>query len=289
MTEFQELPEGCIATILSRTTPVDAGRFSVISKPFRSAAESDAVWNQFLPSDSNFIDSLISQSPSLANAPTKKALYLALSDRPIIIDNGHKSVQLDTKTGKFCYMLAARSLTIIWSDHDQYWKWIHLPDSRNRFVAAVFAFADCICESIRHTQHLFPEVAELLDVCWFDIHGTINTIALSPNTEYAAYVVFKMVDPHGFQNRPIELSVFVEGGHSSTKNVCLDPVVVGRPHNRVVGLQYPYMRSDGWLEIEMGEFFNSGIENEEVHMKVLETGGNWKRGLIVEGIEVRPT
>ncbi|KAL5061605.1 hypothetical protein RYX36_023342 [Vicia faba] len=265
MTEFQELPEGCIATILSRTTPVDAGRFSVISKPFRSAADSDAVWNQFLPSDSNFIDSLISQSPSLANAPTKKALYLALSDRPIIIDNGHKSVQLDTKTGKFCYMLAARSLTIIWSDHHQYWKWIHLPDSR------------------------FPEVAELLDVCWFDIHGTINTIALSPNTEYAAYVVFKMVDPHGFQNRPIELSVFVEGGHSSTKNVCLDPVVVGRPHNRVVGLQCPYMRSDGWLEIEMGEFFNSGIENEEVHMKVLETGGNWKRGLIVEGIEVRPT
>ncbi|XP_058780622.1 F-box protein PP2-B10-like, partial [Vicia villosa] len=128
---------------------------------------------------------------SLANAPTKKALYLALSDHPIIIDNGHKSVQLDRKTGKFRYMLAARSLTIIWSDHEQYWDWIELPESR------------------------FPEVAELRDVCWFDIQGTINTVALSPNTEYAAYLVFKMVDARGFQNRPIELSVFVEGGHSS--------------------------------------------------------------------------
>ncbi|CAL5208346.1 unnamed protein product [Lathyrus oleraceus] len=264
MTEILDLPEGCIATILSRTTPVDAGRFSLISKTFRSAADSDAVWNQFLPSDSNFIASVVSQFPSLANAPTKKALYLALSDHPIIVDHGYKSVQLDRKSGNFRYMLAARSLTIIWSDHDDYWKWIDLPYSR------------------------FPEVAELLNVCWFDIHGTINTVALSSNTEYAAYLVFKMVDPHGFQNRPVELSVFVEGGHSSTKNVCLDPNVRHRSHNRVVGLQCPTVRSDGWSEIEMGEFFNSGIENEEVHMKVLETAGNWKRGFFVEGIEVRP-
>ncbi|CAK8572240.1 unnamed protein product [Lathyrus sativus] len=264
MTEIQELPEGCIAAILSRTTPADAGRFSLLSKMFRSAADSDAVWNQFLPSDSNFKDSVDSQFPSLANAPTKKAFYLALSDHPIIIENGHKSVQLDRKSGKFRYMLAARSLNIIWSDHDHYWKWTDFPDSR------------------------FPEVAVLLDVCWFDIHGTINTIALCPNTEYAAYLVFKMVDSVGFLNRRIELSVFVEGGHSSTKTVCFDPNVRHRSHNRVVGLQCPNERSDGWLEIEMGEFFNSGIENEEVQMKVLETGGNWKRGFIVEGIEVRP-
>ncbi|CAI8603231.1 unnamed protein product [Vicia faba] len=128
MTEIQELAEGCIAAILCRTSPVDAGRFSVLSKTFRSAADSDAVWNQFLPSESNFVASVVSQFPSLANAPTKKAFYLALSDHPIITDDGQKSVQLDKKTGKFRYMLAARSLTIIWSDHDQYWDWIHLPE-----------------------------------------------------------------------------------------------------------------------------------------------------------------
>ncbi|CAJ2628723.1 unnamed protein product [Trifolium pratense] len=89
MTSFEELPEGCIAAILSRTTPLDAGRLSIVSKTFRSAANSDAVWNQFLPSDPHFIDSIILHSPSLANnIPTKKNLYLALSDHPIIIDNG---------------------------------------------------------------------------------------------------------------------------------------------------------------------------------------------------------
>jgi hypothetical protein len=90
MAEFNELPEGCIAAILSHTTPVDACRFSLISKTFCSAADSNAVWNRFLPSDPNFIDSIISHSPSLANIPSKKDLYLALSDRPIIIDNGKK-------------------------------------------------------------------------------------------------------------------------------------------------------------------------------------------------------
>jgi hypothetical protein len=87
MVAFEELPEECISTILSRTTPLDAGRLSLVSKNFLSAAESDAVWNQFLPSDySHFI----LHSPLLANIPTKKALYLALSDRPIIIDNCKK-------------------------------------------------------------------------------------------------------------------------------------------------------------------------------------------------------
>jgi len=91
MGAFEELPEGCIAAILSRTTPADVGRFSVVSKTFRSAADSDAVWNHFFRSDPQFIDFIISHSPpSIANAPTKKALFLTLSERPIIMDNAQK-------------------------------------------------------------------------------------------------------------------------------------------------------------------------------------------------------
>ncbi|CAK8572239.1 unnamed protein product [Lathyrus sativus] len=130
MTQFEELPEECISTILSRTTPVDAGRLTLVSNTLHSAADSDAAWNQFLPSDSHFMDSIVFSSPSLANVPSRKALYLALSDRPIIIDNGLKSFQLDRKSGKICYMLAARSLTIAWVDDERYWKWISMPNSR---------------------------------------------------------------------------------------------------------------------------------------------------------------
>jgi hypothetical protein len=47
-------------------------------------------------------------------------------------------------------------------------------------------------------------------------------------------------------------------------------------------------REDGWLEIELGEFF-SGENDEEVKMSLMEVKGHHlKGGLIIEGIEVRP-
>ncbi|XP_058744429.1 F-box protein PP2-B10-like [Vicia villosa] len=274
MTQFQELPEECLSTILSRTTPVDAGRLSLVSNTFHSAADSDVVWNQFLPSNSHFMDSIISNSPSLSNIDSKKALYLALSDRPIIIDNGLKSFQLDRKSGKIFYMLAARSLSISWGDDERYWNWITMPNSR------------------------FPEVAKLCYVWWFEIRGIINTLALSPNTQYAAYLVFKMIDAYGFENKTVDLTVGVKGGHNNTKIVCFDPhiePVIGRwysgrrprPHN-IVGLQRPSVRSDGWWEIKMGEFFNSNLE-DEIEMSVMEIKSNGCKGnFFLEGIEVRP-
>ncbi|KAJ1412404.1 Phloem protein 2-like [Sesbania bispinosa] len=143
--------------------------------------------------------------------------------------------------------------------------------------------------SYHYVRFEFPEVVELRAVCWLEIRGMINTLSLSPDTQYAAYLVFKIIDGQGCHNLPMESSVGILYGHNGTKNVCLDPNTEHTPHNRMEGLQYPSGRSDGWLEIEMGEFFNSGLENEEVHMSVLEIkGGNWKTGLILEGIEVRP-
>lgn len=85
--ESKELPEGCIAYILSYTsTPADAVRFSLVSKTFGSAAESDTVWDSFLPSD---LSSIISP-PSFPSSNSKKALYFALSDHHTIIDHGRK-------------------------------------------------------------------------------------------------------------------------------------------------------------------------------------------------------
>lgn len=138
----------------------------------------------------------------------------------------------------------------------------------------------------------FPKVAKLIVVCWLDIRGIINTRDLSPNTRYAAYLVFKLINAYGFQNPkyPMEISLGVEGGHRTIKTILLDPNAEDRSHYREVGLQQPSVRRDGWwLEIEIGEFFNSGLEDEEVHMNVKEVNDyNSKWGLFVEGIEVRP-
>ena len=87
--ELSELSEGCIANIVSFTSPQDACRACAISPIFRAAAESDAVWERFLPSDYQAIIARSSSSSSF-NYSSKKQFYLTLSDNPILIDDSKK-------------------------------------------------------------------------------------------------------------------------------------------------------------------------------------------------------
>ena len=143
---------------------------------------------------------------------------------------------------------------------------------------------------------------------------------LSPAMMYTAYLVFKATTgSYGFENQPVEVAVGVVGseGKKHKRSVYLDPErgrrrprsqnIVPRHirhFNRTRILYQPHVlrsreeedgecpkeRGDGWWEIELGEFFNGGEDDgREVEMSVLEVeGGNWKGGLIVQGIEIRP-
>ncbi|KAG5531268.1 hypothetical protein RHGRI_026023 [Rhododendron griersonianum] len=265
MDNFSVLPEGCISLILSMTSPRDACRSSAISSGFDAAANSDSVWEKFLPSDYRQI---ISRSVSPVVFSTKKQLYFSLCDSPLLLDGGKLSFALDRESGKKCYTLPAWEVDIAWKDDSRYWKWISLPESR------------------------FPEVAQLLFVCWLDIWGRINTAMLSTNTTYAAYLIFKFADHYGFESLPVKSSVrFVkelEEGYQYDMS-CTVYLMLGtvRSRPREQNGRLPQMRRDGWMEIELGEFYNDGGDEGEVEMRLREVRGG-KGGLIVEGIEVRP-
>ncbi|KAK9146991.1 hypothetical protein Sjap_006894 [Stephania japonica] len=49
-------------------------------------------------------------------------------------------------------------------------------------------------------------------------------------------------------------------------------------------------RSDGWMEIELGEFLNDGqCEGQVIKVRLMEVKGeHFKGGIVIEGIEVRP-
>ena len=160
----------------------------------------------------------------------------------------------------------------------------------------------------------FQEVAELISVCWFEIRGRINTCTLCLKTKYAAYLVFNSTkETYGFEYFPAEVSIGIIGGRTSTQCVYLNPDKTQRQRYQVrqrrirpfslvlsqlvrlqaslpadIDCQYPKRREDGWLEIEIGEFFYEGGD-EELEMSVLEVkAGNWKCGLIIQGIDIRP-
>ncbi|KAJ7973591.1 F-box protein PP2 [Quillaja saponaria] len=156
-------------------------------------------------------------------------------------------------------------------EDSRYWVWQPLPESR------------------------FAEVAMLANVCWLEIRGKIRISVLSSATRYGVYLVLKMIDAYGFNYHAAEVSVRTVGGVSFTKSVCLDPDIENRvissavDSRNLVEMERPKERSDGWLEIELGEFSSLGQEDDELEMCLKEVeGGNWKSGLTVQGIEIRP-
>ncbi|XP_024037503.1 F-box protein At2g02240 [Citrus clementina] len=285
------LPEGCIANAISFTTPRDACRLSSVSTIFKSAAESDAVWESFLPPDySTLLSSSSSSSSSSLRSSSKKELYFSLCHNPILIDEGKKqSFSLDKQSGKKCYMISARDLLIIWSSTSAYWRWISIPEA---IILAI-------------SKNRFLEVAELIRVCWLEIRGKISTRSLSPGTLYTAYLVYKLTaGSYGFEYQPVAVSVGLVSGETQTQTVYLHEErglrqgyhgLLNRSSSQASTPKendgyFPKERKDEWLEIELGDFFNEeDVEDGELEMSVLElAGGHWKCGLVIQGIDIRP-
>ncbi|GMI96127.1 phloem protein 2-B10 [Hibiscus trionum] len=251
------LPEECLCLIISCTSPADACRSALVCPAMRSTVDSDAVWEKFLPSDYKSII-LESSSPASLLSMGKKELYFRLFSHPILIQNATMSFQLEKGSGKKWYMLGARALSISWAETPHHWTWTPQPDSR------------------------FPEVAELNHVWWLEVRGRIETRMLSPNTKYAAYLVFKLnsTGAISFKDRTVDLSVSVDGIASrGAQKVSL----ASRDDPRHVR-----ERGDGWMEVEMGEFLNECGDDGTAEFILKEIAGYLNQGLIIEGIELRP-
>ncbi|CAA0816752.1 F-box protein PP2-B1 [Striga hermonthica] len=141
---------------------------------------------------------------------------------------------------------------------------------------------------------------------------------LSRGTCYTAYLVFAHKSgAYGFDH-PAEAFVELNGHASEKHRVFLDRDESHEPRRHIVlrtlgsfynrlprlvrqqqtveddsevesNAKYPKQRSDGWIEVELGEYFVEGREDGDLEFGVMEVNdGNWKSGLIVQGIELRP-
>ncbi|CDP10047.1 unnamed protein product [Coffea canephora] len=301
LSPFQSLPEGCISHILFYTSLQDACGASLISKDFNSASKSDTVWGKFLPPD---LKEIISNLVPWLSSKTKKELYRLLChfsnpiDKGILINKGNRRFWL-TKCRKKCYMLSAWELSIHKKGDPECWKWYELSGSR------------------------FSEVAELQHVDILDIQVKMPARSLSLKTNYAAYLVFKTTDySYGLEtvakasvsfaataatsglSEPEGDSVYLKIPKIPAEVHYLPPiyeddlrygwwepdmqrriVLAPRPEPEIDG-RVPCERNDGWQEIFLGEFFNDeGVGDIEIKIsEILDS----KRGLILEGIELRP-
>ncbi|KAM7274362.1 hypothetical protein ACFE04_029026 [Oxalis oulophora] len=279
---MESLPEDCLVHILSFASAIAACRVSVVSSPMKSVADSDIVWESFLPPDYHDI---LSRMVTPLVYSSYKDLFLKLCV-PRLIDGGHKIFQLH-KSSKKQYTLSARKFSITWASNPLYWTWKSFSQSR------------------------FKEVVELRTICWLEINAKIKTKMLSPKTYYSAYLIVKFATrAYGLDNLPSQVSLQVGDTLKSKGSVYLTCDKSKKPqvedyfyyynNNRVEALRWrkdidrgnvgvACDRGDGWYEIKMGSFYNDDGDDKEVKMELKEvTGEHLKGGLIVEGIELRP-
>lgn len=135
----------------------------------------------------------------------------------------------------------------------------------------------------------FSKGAQLDRVARFEIQGNIHRNMLSPNSTYAAYLMFKPTSDHigtifGMMRASIRI-----GQANLFREVLLDENWPPRRWRGCDVAERPRLRADGWKELELGQFYNAGGEDGEVSFSLMDTdqGARQKRGLLLHGIEIR--
>ncbi|KAK9136981.1 hypothetical protein Sjap_007575 [Stephania japonica] len=216
------------------------------------------VWKGFLPSDH---EKILSRAPGNQSFSSKRELYFLLCNS-ILIGNDRKRFSLERPTGKKCYAFFARELGIVDSHKKESWSWIPLPGSK------------------------FKQLAKANEVWDLKIKHKINTNMLSPNTTYTAYLILSYEsDCIGLDVRPADTRVKFGGTKFSGKALLCQDTELMELWSPV---QIPRQREDGWMEIELGDFFNNGGDGK-VKMALKDTDTSTpKCGFVIIGMEVRP-
>ncbi|XP_074333078.1 F-box protein PP2-B10-like [Apium graveolens] len=180
---FSKLPDGFrekfTQQILSRTTPEDVVRMSVVSKSFLACANSDVVWDTFIPP--HHTKRLLERFRNYSLDSSREVYFFLCTYADEDRRNPVLGVFLDKWSGKMCVNITHEKLAITQLETD-YWK-------------KSISWYPVLCH-----------------VHWFEVHGKIPTSRLSPETAYEAYFVFALSDYvcYGF-HIPIEASVGIPG------------------------------------------------------------------------------
>ncbi|KAM0040456.1 putative phloem protein [Helianthus debilis subsp. tardiflorus] len=167
------LPEDCISIVLSLTSPPDASRFMLVSSLLWSAAESDIVWDRFLPSD---LPRILSRSHTQLNVSSKKELFFQLCGC-IPMDGGIRSFSLDKVSGRKCWILSARALSISLSNEPNHWTWT--ANSTSRFVRIIDVIIFYGCRYLHTKMHICIQNPSLTYAMYRFIRGKMVFFTIS--------------------------------------------------------------------------------------------------------------
>ncbi|KAI6706242.1 hypothetical protein NL676_009204 [Syzygium grande] len=179
--------------------------------------------------------------------PDQYRSILRGSDSPTI-----SKYSVENKSKKNCFMMYARGFSIAWADNNSYWKWVTEKDVPSDAVLV--------------------EMAELLKVCWLEVHSKFDVSNLCQATTYEVVFVIKLASSGDGWEVPVNFRVTLPGGNNQERQENLKE----KPREE-------------WIEITAGEVNTLECKEGEMEVSMFETeGGKWKRGLVLRGVLIRP-
>lgn len=231
----------------------DACTLSLVCKALHVVADSDQAWQPRLPTTC---------PPSLlALFASKKHLYFRLR-AGLLLTNATQAYWLDPGTDEACFMMSARSLFIVQGDDRRHWHWVSQLDS------------------------WFQDGAYLVGVCWFEVRGKFESI-FQPGAYTVSFRICMKKTQKGWTESPVKFSLSTSNGHCVESERFLQ----GEPDNVERSSRLTPSRSLGmWFEYDAGEFLVESEMLVKLEFSMLEIdGGNWKRGLLLDGVKIQPS
>ncbi|KAL8508477.1 hypothetical protein ACS0TY_018923 [Phlomoides rotata] len=188
-----------------------------------------------------------------ADSPVDRSLPEKLVEQlnaGVYLNQKRKKYWVEKESNCNCFISFAQDLSITWGEDNRFWHWPLLKESSD--------------------EHLV--VAELLDVCWLEVHGRFEIANLSPRQLYEIVFVVKLKDPAYGWEVPVTLRLTLPDGSQQkhTENF------MEKPRGR-------------WIEIPAGELKNLGGKAGEIEFSLYEyEGGEWKKGLVIKEVRIRP-
>ncbi|KAM7275162.1 hypothetical protein ACFE04_017028 [Oxalis oulophora] len=210
-TTLGDVPESCVASIISHLDPPQICQLSQLNRAFRGASSADFIWESKLPHNYlSIVDELFGEmSDDVLIKLNKKQLYALLS-KPNPFNGGTKEVWIDKNTGGVCVSISSKALSITGIDDRRYWNNIPTDESR------------------------FQTVAYLQQIWWFEVDGEFEFPF--PTGTYSVFFrlqlgrsskrLFRRVCDtqhiHGWDKKPVRFQLTTSDGQRAVSQCYLD-------------------------------------------------------------------
>ncbi|KAG9158472.1 hypothetical protein Leryth_013199 [Lithospermum erythrorhizon] len=131
---LSDLPESCVALILSYLDPSDICKLALVNSTFRRASSADSVWEKRLPENHEVLLKKVHQCQEHHQNLYKKMIFARLC-RPIRFNDDTKVMVIVREfwienNGGFCMAISWKGLKITGIDDGR--RWIHISSDESR-------------------------------------------------------------------------------------------------------------------------------------------------------------